>query len=111
MLSEAQISAKEAKTELDEAQEETSKLRQQLASTNKDLEERTQQLLLFQRSIGVLPQNPSSSQDWNALKSQTLKNVDLAKRLEDATIALQVMEETKAALERRLQNSSKWKDD
>ena len=111
MLSEAQSSAKEAKVELDAAQAENSKLRQQLASTDKDLEERTQQLLLFQRSIGVLPQNTSSSQDWNALKSQTLKNVDLAKRLEDATIALQVMEEAKAALERRVQNSSKWKDD
>ena len=111
MLSEAQTSAKEAKAELGAAQAENSKLRQQLASTNKDLEERTQQLLLFQRSIGVLPQSSSSSDDWNALKSQTLKNVDLAKRLEDATIALQVMEEAKAALERRLQNSSNWKDD
>ena len=75
------------------------------------MEERTQQLLLFQRSIGVLPQSSSSSDDWNALKSQTLKNVDLAKRLEDATMALQVMEESKAALERRLQNSSSWKDE
>ena len=111
MLSEAQTSAKEAKAELGTVQAENSKLRQQLASTNKDLEERTQQLLLFQRSIGVLPDNSSSSDDWNALKSQTLKNVDLAKRLEDATISLQVVEEAKAVLERRLQNSSNWKDD
>ena len=106
MLSEAQASVKEATAELGTAQAENSKLRQQLDSTNKDLEERTQQLLLFQRSIGVLPQSSSSSDDWNALKSQTLKNVDLAKRLEDATMALQVMEESNAALERRLQNSS-----
>jgi chromosome segregation ATPase len=111
MLSEAQTSAKEAKAELGTVQAENSKLHQQLASTNKDLEERTQQLLLFQRSIGVLPDNSSSSDDWNALKSQTLKNVDLAKRLEDATISLQVVEEAKAVLERRLQNSSNWKDD
>src|SRR5277367_920293 len=111
MLSESQASAKEAKFQLGQAETENSKLRQQLLSSNKDLDERTQQLLLFQRSIGVLPQTSSSSDDWNALKSQTLKNVDLAKRLEDATISLQVVEEAKASLERRLQNSSNWKDD
>lgn len=111
MLSEAQTSVQEAKLQLSEAQAENSKLRQQFASTNNDLDERTQQLLLFQRSIGVLPQSSASSADWNTLKSKTLQNVDLAKRLEDATIALQVMEEAKAALERRLQNSSNWKDE
>ena len=104
MLSEAQESVKEVQSQFTAAQSENSKLRQQLDSTNKDLEERTQQLLLFQRSIGVLPRTPSSSGDWNALKTQTLQNVNLAKRLEDATMALQVMEESKAALERRLQN-------
>jgi chromosome segregation ATPase len=111
MLSEAQTSARESKSQLSAVEAENSKLRQQLTTSNKDLEERTQQLLLFQRSIGVLPQKSSSSDDWNALKTQTLQNVDLAKRLEDATIALQVIEEAKAALERRLQNSSNWNDD
>ena len=111
MLSEAQASAKEAKYQLDQAETENSKLHQQLASSNKDLDERTQQLLLFQRSIGVLPQNSSSPGDWNALKSKTLQNLDLAKRLEEANLALQIAEEQKASLERRLQNSSNWKDD
>src|SRR5271155_2008241 len=111
MLSEAQASAKEAKYQLDQAETENSKLRQQLSSSNRDLDERTQQLLLFQRSIGVLPQNSSSPGDWNALKSKTLQNLDLAKRLEEATLALQIAEEQKASLERRLQNSSNWKDD
>jgi chromosome segregation ATPase len=111
LVSEAESSAQEAKAQLGTAQAENSKLRQQLSSTSKDLEERTQQLLLFQRSIGVLPPSPSSSGDWNALKNQTLQNVDLAQRLEDATIALQVAEEGKAALERRLQSATNWKDD
>jgi chromosome segregation ATPase len=111
MLSEAQASAKEAKYQLDQAETENSKLRQQLSSSNRDLDERTQQLLLFQRSIGVLPQNSSSPGDWNALKTKTLQNLDLAKRLEEVTLALQIAEEQKASLERRLQNSSNWKDD
>lgn len=111
MLSEAQSSIKDTKSELVLAQEENSKLRQELSSRNKDLEERTHQLLSFQRSIGVLPQTASSSDDWDSLKAKTLQNIDLAKRLEDATIALQVMEEAKAALERRLQNTSNWKED
>ena len=111
MLSEAQTSAKEAKYELGQAEMENSKLRQQLASSDKDLEERTQQLLLFQRSIGVLPQTATSPSDWNELKAKTLQNVDLAKRLEEANLALQIAEEQKASLERRVQNSSNWKDD
>jgi hypothetical protein len=111
MVSEAQSETKEAKLQLSAAQTENAKLRQQLSSTSRDLEERTQQLLLFQRSIGVLPQTSSDSGDWDALKARTLQNVDLAKRLEDATIALQVSEEAKASLERRLQNASNWKDD
>jgi myosin heavy chain 9/10/11/14 len=111
MLSESQASAKEAKFQLGQAETENSKLRQQLLSSNKDLDERTQQLLLFQRSIGVLPQTSSSPSDWNALKTKTLQNVDLAKRLEEANLALQIAEEQKASLERRLQNSSNWKDD
>jgi len=111
MLSEAQASTKEAKYQLGQAETENSKLRQQLSASNKDLDERTQQLLLFQRSIGVLPQNASSPGDWNALKTKTLQNVDLAKRLEAANLALQIAEEQKASLERRLQNSSNWKDD
>ena len=111
MLSEAQSSAKEAKYQLDQLETENSKLRQQISASHKDLDERTQQLLLFQRSIGVLPQTASSPSDWNALKSKTLQNVDLAKRLEEANLALQIAEEQKASLERRLQNSSNWKDD
>ena len=111
MLSEAQASAKDAKFQLGQAETENSKLRQQLTSSNKDLEERTQQLLLFQRSVGVLPQSASSPCDWNELKTKTLQNVDLAKRLEEANLALQIAEEQKASLERRLQNSSNWKDD
>lgn len=111
MLSDAQTCAKESKMQLAAAEAENSKLRQQLSSSNRDLEERTQQLLQFQRSIGVLAPSSSSADDWNALKEKTLENVDLAKRLEEATIALQVMEETKASLERRLQNSTNWKDD
>src|SRR5277367_588629 len=109
MLSESQASAKEAKFQLGQAETENLKLRQQLLSSNKDLDERTQQLLLFQRSIGVLPQTSSSPSDWNALKTKTLQNVDLAKRLEEANLALQIAEQ-KASLERRLQNSSNWKD-
>jgi hypothetical protein len=93
------------------AHEESAKLRQQLASTESDLEERTQQLLTLQRSIGVIPREASAPGDWNVLKEKTLETVDLARRLEDATVALQVMEEAKAALERRLQNVSNWKDD
>jgi myosin heavy chain 9/10/11/14 len=111
LVSEAETSVQEAKSKLSTAQAENSKLRQQLVSSSRDLEERTQQLLLFQRSMGVLPQNFSSSDDWTALRSQTLQNVDLAQRLEDATIALQVAEEGKAALERRLQSVTNWKDD
>ena len=110
MLSEAQALAEQSKAQLNETQIENGKLRQELSTTSKDLDERTQQLLLFQRSIGILPQT-SSSDDWNALKEETLKNVDLAQRLEQATIALQVMEESKMALERRLKNSSGWKDE
>ena len=68
-------------------------------------------MLTIQRSIGVLPRDASAPGDWNVLKAKTLENVDLAKRLEEATIALQVMEEAKAALERRLHNASNWKDD
>lgn len=111
MLSEAQAAAKDAKMQLNAEQAENSSLREQLTTTAKDLEERTEQLLLFQRSIGVLPQGASTSDDWNTFRRQTLQNVDLAKRLEDATIALQVMEEAKLAVERRLQQSSNWRDD
>src|SRR5579859_5535830 len=111
MLSEAQFEAKDAKSQLSQVQTENSKLRQELSSTTKDLEERTQQLLLFQRSIGVLPRESSSSNDWAALKNETLKNVNLAKRLEEATTAIQVLEEAKASLERRLHNASNWKED
>jgi chromosome segregation ATPase len=111
MVSDAEAYALETKSRLAAAQTENSKLRQELSSTSKDLEERTQQLLLFQRSIGALPQNTSSSDEWSALKDKTLQNVNLAQRLEDATIALQVAEEAKAALERRLQSATNWKDD
>jgi len=111
MLSEAQQSTKDTRNELSEAQAENERLRQELLSVDKELEERTQQLLLFQRTIGLLPQTSRPSENWGELKAQTLKNVDLAKRLEEATIALQVMEEAKAAVERRLQNASNWKDD
>jgi len=111
MLSEAQQASKDARGELSSSQAENSQLRQELSSVNKDLEERTEQLLLFQRTIGLLPQNSGVSENWGELKVQTLKNVDLAQRLEEATIALQVMEEAKAAVERRLQNSSNWKDE
>jgi hypothetical protein len=111
MASEAQGEAKEAKLQLSASQTEIAKLRQQLSSSARDLEERTQQLLLFQRSIGVLPRSSSDPGDWDTLKAKTLQNVDLVKRLEDATIALQVSEEAKASLERRLQNASNWKDD
>jgi len=111
MLSEAQSEAKDVKFKLGQAQTENSKLRQELSSTTKDLEERTQQLLLFQRSIGVLPRETASTNDWDALKHETLKNVDLAKRLEEATVAVQVLEEAKASLERRLHNASNWKED
>ena len=75
------------------------------------MEERTQQLLTLQRSIGLIPRNASAPGDQSALKTKTLENVDLARRLEEATVALGVMEEAKAALERRLQNVSNWKDD
>jgi myosin heavy chain 9/10/11/14 len=111
LLSEAQQATQEAKNELSSSQSESGKLRQELSSLNRDLEERTTQLLLFQRSIGVLPRNPGPSESWDDLKAQTLKNVDLAKRLEETTLALQVMEEAKAAVERRLQNASNWRDD
>lgn len=111
MLSEAQSEAKEAKSQLSQVQTEKSKLRQELSSTAKDLEERTQQLLQFQRSIGVLPRESSSTNNWAALKNETLKNVDLAKRLEEAAISIQVLEEAKASLERRLHTASNWKDD
>src|ERR1700737_4882118 len=111
MVSEAETATKDAKLQLSAAQAENLSLRQQLSSTTRDLEERTEQLLLFQRSIGLLPQSSPSSDNWEALKSRTLQNVDLAKRLEDATIALQVADEAKAALERRLQAATNWKDD
>jgi myosin protein heavy chain len=111
LLSDAQQATKDAKNDLSSSQSENAKLRQDLSSVNSDLEERTAQLLLFQRSIGVLPRNPGPSENWDDLKAQTLKNVDLAKRLEETTLALQVMEEAKAAVERRLQNASNWRDD
>src|SRR2546430_9178762 len=111
MLSEAQSEAKDAKSRLSQVETENSKLRLDLSSMAKDLDERTQQLLLFQRSIGVLPREAASTNDWGALKNETLKNVDLAKRLEEATISVQVLEEAKSSLERRLHNSSNWRDD
>src|SRR5579859_5864060 len=111
MLSEAQSEAKDAKSRLSQVETENSKLRLDLSSMAKDLDERTQQLLLFQRSIGVLPGETASTDDWGALKNETLKNVDLAKRLEEATISVQVLEEAKSSLERRLHNASNWRDD
>jgi chromosome segregation ATPase len=111
MLSEAQLSLKDSNAQIGETEAQNSKLRQQLSSAEKDLEERTQQLLLFQRSIGVLPETPSSSDDWNALKSETLKNVNLAKRLEQANMAVHILQESKASLERRLQSTPAWKEE
>jgi len=111
LLSEAQTESRSTKSKLTNIEAENSKLQSQLRSTERDLEERTSQLLTIQRSIGVLPRNSTSLGDWNSLKVKTLENVDLAKRLEEALIALQVMQEAKAALERRVQNASNWKEE
>jgi len=94
-------------------EQENNRLRQDLTSITRDLDERTEQLLLLQRSVGILPPSTTSSSpgDWKALKAKTLQNVDLAKRLEEANLALQVMEEARASLERRLQNATNWKDE
>jgi hypothetical protein len=88
MLSEAQASAKEAKYQLDQVETENSKLRQQLSSSNKDLDERlesTQDQNASKRRLGQTsrrnqPRSPNRRRTKSVSRTSSTELVELERR-------------------------------
>lgn len=106
-----QLSEKHEKERMDRSAAEVAKrkLNSSLESTNKELQERTDQLMALQKII-----NPKSNKpmDWSKASQETQKLVDLGTQLQESEKNRKKSEEARALLEAQLNDAKKrWSKD